>query len=104
MAAGKPVTLEKITTIADGLSAPFAGELTLATVQRLVDQMVLVTDDEIGAALALIVERCKLVPEPAAAASVAALLSGKVQVAEGEKVVAILSGGNVARDRLKELL
>lgn len=104
VAAGKPVTLEKITTIADGLSAPFAGELTLATVQRLVDQMVLVTDDEIGAALALIVERCKLVPEPAAAASVAALLSGKVQVAEGEKVVAILSGGNVARDRLKELL
>lgn len=104
VAAGKPVTLEKITTIADGLSAPFAGELTLATVQRLVDQMVLVTDDEIGAALGLIVERCKLVPEPAAAASVAALLSGKVQVAEGEKVVAILSGGNVARDRLKELL
>src|SRR6185437_4017739 len=51
VAAGKPIPLEKITTIADGLSAPFAGELTLAIVQQLVDQMILVTDDEIGAAV-----------------------------------------------------
>jgi threonine dehydratase len=104
VAAGKPVPLEKITTIADGLSAPFAGELTLALVQQFVDAMVLVTDAEISAALGLVLERCKLLPEPAAAASVAALLSGKVQVAEGEKVVAILSGGNIDRERLKQIL
>jgi threonine dehydratase len=104
VAKGEPVTLERITTIADGLSAPFAGALNLEIVQRLVDQMVLVTDDEIGAALGLIVERCKLVPEPAAAASVAALLSGKIQVAAGETVVAVLSGGNIDRERLKGLL
>ena len=104
MAAGKPVPLEKITTIADGLSAPFAGELTLAIVQKLVDEMVLVTDEEISTALGLVLERCKLLPEPAAAASVAALLSGKVKVKEGEKVVAILSGGNIDRERLKQML
>ena len=104
VAAGKPIPLEKITTIADGLSAPFAGELTLAIVQRLVDQMILVTDDEIGAAVGLIMERCKLQPEPAAAAGIAALLAGKVQVAEGETVVAVLSGGNVDRERLKSIL
>jgi threonine dehydratase len=65
---------------------------------------VLVTDDEISNALGLILERCKLMPEPAAAASVAALLSGKIQVAEGETVVAVLSGGNIDRERLKGLL
>jgi threonine dehydratase len=104
VAAGKSVPLERVSTIADGLTAPFAGELNLAIVQRYVDQMVLVTDDEISAALVLVMERCKLQPEPAAAASVAALLSGKAQVAEGEKVVAVLSGGNIDRDRLKSLL
>jgi threonine dehydratase len=51
-----------------------------------------------------VMERCKLQAEPAAAASVAALLSGKAQVAEGEKVIAVLSGGNIDRDRLKSLL
>ncbi|HEY7126166.1 MAG TPA: threonine/serine dehydratase [Ktedonobacterales bacterium] len=104
VAAGKPVPLEKITTIADGLSAPFAGELTLAIVQKLVDDLVLVTDEEISSALGLVLERCKLLPEPAAAASIAALLSGKVKVNEGEKVVAILSGGNIDRERLKQVL
>ncbi|HET8907749.1 MAG TPA: threonine/serine dehydratase [Ktedonobacterales bacterium] len=104
VAAGKSVPLEKVSTIADGLTAPFAGELNLAIVQRYVDQMVLVTDDEISAALLLVLERCKFQAEPAAAASVAALLSGKTQVAEGEKVVAVLSGGNIDRDRLKSLL
>jgi threonine dehydratase len=104
VAAGKPIALEKAATIADGLAAPFAGEQTLAIVQRLVDQMVLVTDDEISAALRLILERCKLMAEPAAAASVAALLSGKAKVAEGETVVAVLSGGNINRERLKGLL
>ncbi len=102
--AGKPVPLEKITTIADGLSAPFAGELTLAAVQKFVDELVLVSDEEISTALGLVLERCKLLPEPAAAASVAALLSGKVKVSEGEKVVAILSGGNIDRARLKQVL
>jgi threonine dehydratase len=78
--------------------------LTLSLTQRYVDEAVLVSDAEIAQAMGLILERCKLLAEPAAAASVAALLSGKITVAEGTKVVAILSGGNVDRERLKQLL
>lgn len=102
--AGKPVPLESINTIADGLTAPFTSELTLALTQQYVDEAVLVSDAEIGQAMSLILERCKLLAEPAAAASVAALLSGKISVAEGARVVTILSGGNVDRERLKQLL
>ncbi len=102
--AGKPMALESINTIADGLTAPFTSELTLSLTQRYVDDAVLVSDDEIAQAMGLILERCKLLAEPAAAASVAALLSGKVSAPEGAKVVAILSGGNVDRERLKQLL
>ncbi len=102
--AGKPAALETINTIADGLTAPFTSELTLALTQRYVDDAVLVSDAEIAQAMGLILERCKLLAEPAAAASVAALLTGKVTAAEGARVVAILSGGNVDRERLKQLL
>ena len=102
--AGKPVALESINTIADGLSAPFAGELTYPLTRRYVDDAVLVSDAEIIQAMGLILERCKLLAEPAAAAGVAALLSGKIQAPEGAKVVAILSGGNVDRERLKNLI
>jgi|SRR5579859_231294 len=102
--AGKPMALESINTIADGLTAPFTSDLTLAMTQRYVDEAVLVSDAEIGHAMGLILERCKLLAEPAAAATVAALLAGKVDVAEGAKVVAILSGGNVDRERLKQLV
>jgi threonine dehydratase len=102
--AGKPVALETINTIADGLTAPFTSDLTLSMTQQYVDDAVLVSDAEISRAMGLILERCKLLAEPAAAASVAALLSGKVNAAEGANVVAILSGGNVDRERLKQLL
>lgn len=102
--AGKPMALESINTIADGLMAPFTSELTLSITQRYVDDAVLVSDAEIAQAMGLILERCKLLAEPAAAASVAALLAGKVRAAERAKVVAILSGGNVDRERVKQLL
>jgi threonine dehydratase len=96
--------LENANTIADGLAAPFVGELNLAHTQHYVDDMVLVTDDEIIAAMRLIMARCKFVVEPAGAASYAALLAGKISVAPGGRVVSILSGGNVDRERLKDIL
>jgi threonine dehydratase len=99
-----PAHLEKPDTIADGLAAPFVGELNLAHTQRYVDGMVLVTDEEIVEAMRLIMERCKFVVEPAGAASYAALLAGKISLAPSAKVVSILSGGNVDRSRLKEIL
>ena len=89
---------------ADGLAAPFAGEHTLAHVQKYVDEVVIVSDDEIIEAMLLIMERCKVVAEPAAAAIFAALLYGKTQVSPGETVVCVLSGGNIDRARLRELL
>jgi threonine dehydratase len=104
LAAGRPVTLERIETIADGLAAPFAAALSQAIIERHVDDVVLVGDDEIVTALRLILERSKLLVEPAGAAAVAALLSGKAGVAKGTRTVATLSGGNVDRGTLKRLL
>ncbi|MCE2490800.1 MAG: pyridoxal-phosphate dependent enzyme [Anaerolineae bacterium] len=101
---GKPERIEEVQTLADGLAAPFAGEHTLRHVQRFVDEVVLVSDEEIAAALRLILERCKLLAEPAAAASFAALLHGKLQVTPGSEVVCVLSGGNVDRSLLMTLL
>jgi threonine dehydratase len=99
-----PVHLEKSDTIADGLAAPFVGELNLAHTQHYVDDMVLVTDEEIIGAMRLIMERCKFVVEPAGAAGYAALLAGKINLAPNAKVVSILSGGNIDRSRLKDIL
>lgn len=104
LACGELVTLDKIETVADGLAAPFAGPLSQAIIERSVDDVVLVTDDEIIHALRLILERTKLLVEPAGAAAVAALLAGKAAVAHGTKTVAILSGGNVDGATLKALL
>jgi len=101
---GEPVRLDRLDTIADGLAAPFAGRRNYHHVRQLVDDMVLVTDAEIAAAVPVLVERCKIVPEPAGAAAGAALLCGKITPAPGSKTVAIVSGGNVDRARLAELL
>lgn len=101
---GEPVRLDRVSTIADGLAAPFAGRHTLAHVRAHVDQMVTVSDREIVEAMGLIMERCKVVAEPAAAAPLAALLSGKAGLPRGATVVCVLSGGNVDREHLKALL
>jgi len=101
---GEPIRLERVETIADGLAAPFAGRLTLAHVQELVDGMVTVTDGQIAEAMGLILERCKVLAEPAGAASVAALLSRKLDALRGATVVCILGGGNVDRDGMRTYL
>ena len=100
---GEAIRLESIDTIADGLGAPMAGELTYEVVRRHVEDVVLVNDDEIREAMAFLLARTKLLVEPAGAAGVAALLAGRIPLAAGP-VVAILSGGNVDLDRLADLL
>ncbi len=100
----KPLAAEKLSTIADGLAAPFAGVHTLEHVEKYVDEVVLVSDDEIKEAMLLIMERCKLFVEPSGAAGFAALLSHKVDVPAGSTVVCILSGGNIDREKLKAIL
>ncbi len=104
LAAGFPVTIEKITTIADGLSAPFAAPTSQRLIERYVDDVVLVTDDEIMSALRLILERTKLLVEPAGAAATAALLAGRVRLPAGSRAITTLSGGNVDFEKLKSLL
>ena len=101
---GAPAHLDKVDTIADGLAPPFVGEHTFAHVQRFVDEMVRVTDGEIVDALGVLIQRCKLAAEPSAAASLAALMSGRVTPAEGSAVVCVISGGNIGPEALKQLL
>ncbi len=102
--AGHPVRLEKVQTIADGLAAPFAGEVTFPYVEQYVDDLVLVTDDQIRRAMGLLLERGKLLAEPAGAAALAALLEGVAVPRSDAPVVAIVSGGNVDVARLAHLL
>ncbi len=91
-------------SIADGLNAPFAGTLALAQAKELVDEVVLVTEEEIIAATRFLYARAKLACEPAGAAATAALISAKVAPEQGESVVAIVSGGNVAPETAVAIL
>ncbi len=91
--AGEPVTIDTRPTIADGIAVARPGELTFQFVQRYVDEIVTVSDDEIAAAIVMLLERTKLVVEPAGAAGVAAILSKKF-VPSGPTAT-ILSGGNI---------
>jgi threonine dehydratase len=95
LAAGAPVPIEP-RSIADGLNAPFTGMGTLAVCRGRLDDVVLVTDDEIAHAFRFLYERAKLACEPAGAAAVAAVLSGKVDLRESGRTVCVVSGGNVA--------
>ena len=102
--AGEPVRLEHVDTIADGLGAPITGPNVLEHVRALVDDVVTVSDATIADGLRFLLERCKLLVEPAGAAGVAALLDGTVRVAAGARVAVILSGGNIDLPRLRTLL
>jgi len=98
--AGRPVLLSEISTIADGLSAPTVGAVALETVRERVDELVIVTEADILTGLELLMTRAKLYVEGAGAAAAGALLSGKIELTEGEKVVSVVSGGNLDLQRL----
>ncbi len=102
--AGHPVPMGPMTTIADALAAPFAGDRPFEIVRKLVDDVVLVSDDEIAAGVRFLASRARLVAEPGGAAGVGALLAGRVKLRPGERVVAVVSGGNVDMDRLAQLV
>jgi threonine dehydratase len=101
---GAPVNLTDIATIADGLAAPMAGELTFEVVKRYVDDVVVIDDDSIAAALRDLLTSAKLLAEPGGAAATAAVLTRAVPLRDGERVAAIVSGGNVDIARLATLL
>jgi threonine ammonia-lyase medium form len=104
LAAGRVVHLDRVETIADGLAPPFVGELPLAVVRQYVEDVIALTDEEIIEGMRFLLERCKLVAEPAGAAATAAVLLGRVPVQPGENVAIIVSGGNVDLPKLRDYL
>jgi threonine dehydratase len=103
LAAGERVRIPVPRTIADGQAAPIPGEMTFSINKELVDDIVLVTDDEIRDALRFAVDRLKLVLEPSGASGLAALLAGRLDPVPA-RIGVILSGGNVGAARLAGLL
>lgn len=97
LVAGKPVSLDNVATIADGIAVGRPGDIPFAIIQELCDDIVTVTDDEIAAAIVFLLERSKMVVEPAGAAPVAALMTGKLDEigVKSKSTVAVLSGGNI---------
>ncbi|MBE3589742.1 MAG: threonine ammonia-lyase [Firmicutes bacterium] len=91
--AGRPVELERVRTVADGLAIKRPEELTLKLIERYVDDIVLVSEDSIARAIMLLAERAKAVVEGAGAVALAAVLSGRVPPAE--RTVLVVSGGNI---------
>ncbi|MBS2031653.1 MAG: threonine ammonia-lyase [Deltaproteobacteria bacterium] len=91
---GERVVLEPAVTIADGLAVKQAGEITFPVVQKYVDEIVAVDEEEIANAILLLLEREKTVVEGAGAAALAAVINGKVKT-NGRKVAMILSGGSI---------
>lgn len=93
ISAGAPTTIEVKGTIADGIAVARPGDLPFDIIAEAVDEIVTVSDDDIARALLMLIERAKLVAEPAGAAGVAAILAGKIE-AVGPTTV-IISGGNI---------
>jgi len=100
---GLPVTLDAVHTIADGIATGGISDTTLEIIQRNVDEVVTVTDTEIAEGILLLMERAKQVVEGAAAAAVAAILRDDVEVTD-EKVMPVLSGGNLDMTQLQTVL
>ena len=103
LARDEVVTIQPV-SVADGLGAPFAGVWTLAMAKRHLDGIVLLDDPTILAGLRFALERTKQVLEPAGAAALAAVLAGRIELRDGDRVAVVLSGGNVEAGRLGEFV
>ena len=104
IAAHHPVGARSSSTICDGIAVKRPGEFTLPLVERYLDDVVTVSDDEVAEAMVLLLERSKLVVEGAGAVGVAALMHGRVKPPAEGAVCAVLSGGNVDASLLAECM
>ena len=100
LAAGRPVPSPRPATLADGLTPPFVGALPLEVAREALDDIALVTEEEIQEAMRMLLLRAKLYVEGAGAAATAALLAGKVKASGNGPVVSVVSGGNVDPERV----
>jgi threonine dehydratase len=104
LAAHRPIGARSANTICDGIAVKRPGDFTLPLVERYVDEVVTVSDDEVAQAMVLLLERSKLVVEGAGAVAVAALMQGRVEAPASGEVCAVLSGGNVDASLLSECI
>jgi threonine dehydratase len=104
LAAHRPIGARSANTICDGIAVKRPGDFTLPIVERHVDEVVTVSDDQVAEAMVLLLERSKLVVEGAGAVAVAALMHGCVDVGGAGVVCAVLSGGNVDASLLSECI
>jgi threonine dehydratase len=95
VAAHHPVTLEPATTIADGIAVRRAGEVTFPVVEKYVDEIVTVDEDEIASAILTLLEREKTLAEGAGAAALAAVLQRRTSLAAGTRTAVLVCGGNI---------
>ena len=100
VAAGRPITLERTHSIADGLLPVRPGDLTFAHVRRFIDEVVTVSDAQIVDAVLWLIASAKVIVEPSGAATVAAALAGAGP--RDLPVVAVVSGGNMDLEKLEE--
>jgi threonine dehydratase len=101
-AAGKRIEIPPPETIADGLRSPIPGKLTFPVIQRLVEKILLVSEEQIKETMRFLMERMKIVVEPSGAVGVAAVMNGMLP-AGIRSVGVVISGGNVDLDFLKTL-
>ena len=91
---GEQITLDTVSTFADGIAVKHPGDTTYQLVKQYVDEIITVTEDEIAAAILALIEKQKMIAEGAGAVAVAAAMFQKVDLA-GKKVVCVVSGGNI---------
>ena len=104
LAAGKPVEVPHHPTIADGIAVKRPGEITLGLIEKFVDEVVEVTEEEIARGIYHCVQNAHTVVEGAGAAGVAALLAKKIKLTEDDVVCAVLAGGNIDANLLALVL
>ena len=102
--AGRIVRLESADTLADGIAVKRVGEQTFPLIERYVDDIVSVSEDEIAVAIHLLLEHEKVLAEGAGAVPLAALMAGKLPIRAGDVAAMVLSGGNIDVNMVERII
>ena len=103
--SGKPQNFDTLNnkTIADTLAAPFAGNITFEYVKKYVDEIINVSEEEMIESLKMMIERLKIVPEPAASACFVPIIFNKLKIPSKSKCLVVVCGGNIDLSKIKSL-